>query len=86
MHHSSKGLGKLLTLNTNSQVAVHIPVSAYDRRGQILGGRTTLNRDSVTIFDGSKLLQGITLSTLCRYRLEIVGSWITLSGIFRMLN
>lgn len=45
--------------NASSQVAVMLSVSAYDRRGKILGGKRPWNRDSGTIFDDCNLLQAL---------------------------
>lgn len=65
---------------------MHVSVSACDRRGQILEGKITWNRNSLTLFDGLHLSEGMTFSILCRDRIDIVGNWITFSGIVRILN
>lgn len=56
-------------------LAEHVSVSACDRRGQILEGKITWNRNSLTLFDGLHLSEGMTFSTLCRDRIDIVGNF-----------
>lgn len=82
-----KGTRKKFTKSEHQQSGgCHVSVSVYVRGGQILGGQTTWNRDSGTIFDDCNLLQSMTVSTFCRDRIEIVGNWIALSGRVRILN